>query len=55
MKINPLLLQVVSAFFLIYGVVDIIFVTVLLGIILLIIGIAMNVVAFNTRMKLKKQ
>ncbi|BBH21170.1 hypothetical protein Back11_25150 [Paenibacillus baekrokdamisoli] len=54
MKVNPLLLQVVSAFFLIYGIVDIIFVNVLLGIILLIIGVAMNVVALNIRMKMKK-
>ncbi|MFC5651630.1 hypothetical protein ACFPYJ_21430 [Paenibacillus solisilvae] len=55
MKISPMLLHVVSAFFIIYGIVDIIFVNVLLGIILLLIGIAMNVVAINTRMKLKKQ
>lgn len=55
MKISPLLLHVVSAFFIIYGVVDIIFINVLLGIILLVVGIAMNIVAINTRRKLKKQ
>lgn len=55
MKANPLLLQVVSVFFLIYGVVDIIFVNLLLGIILLIVGIAMNVAALYIRMESKKQ
>ncbi|SFT16196.1 hypothetical protein SAMN05428962_4834 [Paenibacillus sp. BC26] len=54
MKMSPRLLQVVSIFFIGYGIIDILFVNWVLGVVLLLIGIYMNYTAIKKLRELKK-